>query len=172
MRSDYALYAVAIIFFILTGITLVYPVESKELWVTSTIVLGLIFIVLGYNQRPKATAKPVTAEAPPPTTPPTPPVPAVQEPAVEAPAVQEKIEAPEEVRVPAPTPAPQAMEGLALTEVKGIGEKRAAQLRNIGVNTVEELAKASAEDLAARLKVSQKITSAWIENAKKLVEKS
>jgi predicted flap endonuclease-1-like 5' DNA nuclease len=151
MRSDYALYAVAIIFFILTGITLAYQVESQELWIISTFVLGLFFIGLGYSQRPKAQAKTVTVEAPPP------PTPAVQEPAAQA--VKETIEK------PAPT-----VKGL--TEVKGIGEKRADQLKNIGISSVEDLAKASADDLAAKLKISPKITKVWIENAKKLVEKS
>lgn len=156
MRSDYALYGVAVIFFILAGITLVHQVESKELWVISIAVLGLLFIGLGYSQRPKAkiVSRTVTVEAPPP---PTPPTPAVQESVVQA--VQESVEK------PAPT-----VKGL--TEVKGIGEKRAEHLKNIGINTVEDLAKASADDLAAKLKISPKITNLWIENAKKLVEKS
>jgi polyhydroxyalkanoate synthase len=81
----------------------------------------------------------------------------VQEPAAQA--VKETIEK------PAPT-----VKGL--TEVKGIGEKRADQLKNIGISSVEDLAKASADDLAAKLKISPKITKVWIENAKKLVEKS
>jgi len=151
MRSDYALYAVAIIFFILTGITLAYQVEAQELWIISTFVLGLFFIGLGYSQRPKAQAKTVTVEAPPP------PTPAVQEPVAQD--IQEIVE----------KPAPTVKE---LTEVKGIGEKRADQLKNIGISNVEDLAKASADDLAAKLKVSPKITKVWIENAKKLVEKS
>jgi predicted flap endonuclease-1-like 5' DNA nuclease len=151
MRSDYALYAVAIIFFILTGITLAYQVESQELWIISTFVLGLFFIGLGYSQRPKAQAKTVTVEGPPP------PTPAVQEPVAQD--IQQIVEK------PAPT-----VKGL--TEVKGIGEKRAGQLKNIGISSVEDLAKASADDLAAKLKISPKITKVWIENAKKLVEKS
>lgn len=153
MRSDYALYGVAVILFILAGITLVHQVEFKELWVVSAAVLGLLFIGLGYSQRPRvqAVSRTVTVEAPPP------PTPAVQEPSVQT--VQESVEK------PAPVPK-------GLTEVKGIGEKRAEQLKTIGINTVEELAKASADDLAAKLKVSPKITNIWIENAKKLVEKS
>lgn len=153
MRSDYALYAVAVILFILAGITLVHQVESKELWVISIAVLGLLFIGLGYSQRPKVKAAPrtVTVEAPPSSTP------AVQEPVAQA--VQETAEKP-------------ASTLKELTEVKGIGEKRAEQLKAIGINTVEDLAKASVNDLAAKLKVSPKIASVWIENAKKLVEGS
>ncbi|MDI6847982.1 MAG: hypothetical protein QMD23_07660, partial [Candidatus Bathyarchaeia archaeon] len=54
MRSDYALYTVAIIFFIITGVVLAYPVEYTELWTVATVVLGLLFIGLGYSQRPKS----------------------------------------------------------------------------------------------------------------------
>ncbi|MGB9960088.1 MAG: DUF4332 domain-containing protein [Candidatus Bathyarchaeales archaeon] len=160
MRSDYALYTVAVIFFILTGITLVYQVELKELWIISTVVLGLFFAGLGYSQRPKAQVETVTTEAPPP---PAPSQPAVQESVTaETQAVQEAVE----------QPAPTVTTVRALTEVKGIGEKRAEQLKAIGVNSVEQLAEASADDLAAKLKVSPKITKVWIENAKKLTEKS
>lgn len=148
MRSDYALYGVAVIFFILTGIALAYQVEPREVWIVSTVVLGLFFLGLGYYLRPKpeklttaaiATSTPTTVEVTP------------------SQVVQETVE----------RPAPITKD---LTEVKGIGEKRAAQLKSIGINTVEELAKASAEDLASKLKVSQKITRVWIENAKKLIE--
>jgi hypothetical protein len=49
MRLDYALYAVAVILFILTGVG-AYMAES--LWVVTTAVLGLVFIGIGYWQRP------------------------------------------------------------------------------------------------------------------------
>jgi predicted flap endonuclease-1-like 5' DNA nuclease len=75
---------------------------------------------------------------------------------------EEKVETVVEV-------APQKME---LTKVKGIGEKRAEQLKALGISSVEDLAKASVEDLAEKLKISPKITGRWIENAKKLLEKS
>lgn len=159
MRSDYALYTVAAIFFILTGITLVYQVELKELWIISTVVLGLFFAGLGYSQRPKAQVETVTTEAPPPSAP-------------SMPAVQESVTAEAQAVQVVEQPAPTVTTVRALTEVKGIGEKRAEQLKAIGVNSVEQLAEASADDLAAKLKVSPKITKVWIENAKKLTEKS
>jgi len=53
MRSDYALYAVAAIFFILTGLVLAYQSEMKELWTVTTFVLGLLSIGVGYLQRPR-----------------------------------------------------------------------------------------------------------------------
>lgn len=149
MRSDYALYTVAIIFFIITGMMLAIETEEtyKSLGIITTAVLGIFFIGLGYTQRPKAETKTTTIEKPPPT-------PTTTQ------IVQEEI--------PKETPPTQR----ELTEVKGIGVKRAEQLRALNIVSVEDLAKASAKELASKLKVSPKITERWIENAKKLVEKS
>lgn len=152
MRSDYVLYAVAIIFFIITAAAAVTPMQ--QLWILTPAVLGLVFIGLGYTQRPKlkaatpTTIVPVTAPPPPPSPPP-------------RPAVAEAVKL-EDVK-----PLVQPSVG-GLTEVKGIGEKRAAQLKTLGINSIEDLAKASAEDLAAKLKISPKITKKWIENAKEI----
>ncbi|MEM3608765.1 MAG: helix-hairpin-helix domain-containing protein [Candidatus Bathyarchaeia archaeon] len=148
MRSDYALYGVAVIFFIMTAIVAISSVEFREVWIISTAVAGLFFASLGYTQRPKTKATEVsqTTQA----------VPA---------AVVETEE--KKVEIIAET-APK----MELTEVKGIGAKRAEQLKTMGISSVEELAKASAKDLAAKLKISPKITAKWIENAKKLAEKT
>ncbi|MEM3699600.1 MAG: helix-hairpin-helix domain-containing protein [Candidatus Bathyarchaeia archaeon] len=151
MRSDYALYTVAIIFFIITGIVLVYQVEFKELWVVTTAVLGLLFIGLGYSQR----AKPQVKAAEPTLTP-------APQPTVTEVRVEEKPVTTVEVAPPT----------LELTQVKGIKEKRAGQLKALGINSVEDLAKASSEDLAAKLKISPKIVERWIEDAQKLLKKS
>jgi len=157
MRSDYALYTVAIIFFILTAITAFTLAEfERNLSVVTTTILGLLFIGLGYTQKPKPQA--ITVEAPPQAPAPEMPTPS---PVTEV-MKEEKVETVVEV-------APQKME---LTKVKGIGEKRAEQLKALGISSVEDLAKASIEDLAEKLKISPKITGRWIENAKKLVEKS
>jgi predicted flap endonuclease-1-like 5' DNA nuclease len=155
MRSDYALYTVAIIFFILTAIT-AFELAGLEqsLSVVSTIVLGLLFIGLGYSQRPKLRARAIAAPPPPTSAPP--PTPTIVTEVV-------KEEKPE-IRVEAPPPK------VELIQVKGVKEKRAAQLKALGISSVEDLAKASAEDLASKLKISPKITVRWIENAKKLVE--
>lgn len=149
MRLDYTLYTVAIIFFILTGIAYLHTIEYRELLIVATAVLGLFFAGVGYAQRPK-TIKTTNIEAPTPTTPAT----TVQ-------AVQEEM-------VSQKTVPSKAWE---LTEVKGIGAKRAEQLKALGITSVEDLAKASAEDLAAKLKISQKIVSKWVEEAKGLIEK-
>ncbi|MDI6690742.1 MAG: helix-hairpin-helix domain-containing protein [Candidatus Bathyarchaeota archaeon] len=155
MRSDYVLYTAAIISFIITGIVLVCQIEQpyKGLWIVTTAVLGLLFVGLGYSQRAKPQVKAVE-----PTPAPTPqPAPAVTEVVVE-----EKLVTTTEITPPI----------LELTQVKGIKEKRAGQLKAVGINSVEDLAKASAEDLAAKLKISPKIIERWIEEAKKLSGKS
>lgn len=154
MRSDYALYAVAIIFFIITGISFAVLSEpERNLSVVATAVLGLLFLGLGYSQRAKPqvkVAEPTPAPAPTP------------QPTVTEIMVEEKPVTPAEVAPPK----------LELTQVKGIKEKRAGQLKAIGINSVEDLARASAEDLAAKLKISPKIVGRWIEDARKLLEKS
>lgn len=152
MRSDYALYTVAIIFFILTGITagigLSYP---ENLSMVATVTLGLLFAGLGYTQRPKP--KTTTIEVP-------------------YASQASKLIQPEVVKEEkAETVVETVSLDVGLTRVKGIGEKRAAQLKALGINTVEDLAKASAEDLAGKLKISPKITGKWIEAAEQLLKK-
>ena len=146
MRSDYILYTIAIIFFIITGIASAINLAEfeKQLWVVTTAVLGLLFIGLGYSQRLRTTT---IETSPVPTAPAT--------------IIEEETET---VTEAAPTVA-------ALTEVKGIGEKRAEQLKGLGINSIEDLTEASAKRLAGKLKISPKITRKWIENAKKLAEK-
>jgi len=159
------LYAVAIIFFILTSIVAAYyglAEQQHQLWIVTTAVLGLVFIGLGYSQRPRPTTlttTPPTMTAP--TTISPPPAPPTQ-PATTEVVKKEKIES----IVEAPSPRP------GLMEVKGIKEKRAAQLKALGINTIEDLARASANDLGAKLKISPKITGKWIESAKEIVAKS
>ena len=155
MRSDYALYTVAIIFFIITGISFAVLSEpERNLSVVATAVLGLLFVGLGYSQRAKPQVR--AAEPTPPAPAPTP------QPTVSEVVVEEKPVTLAEVAPPK----------LELTQVKGIKEKRAGQLKAIGISSVEDLAKASAEDLAAKLKISPKIVGKWIEDAQKLLEKS
>jgi predicted flap endonuclease-1-like 5' DNA nuclease len=59
---------------------------------------------------------------------------------------------------------------MELTQVKGIGEKRALQLKALGINSVVDLSKASAQSVAKKLKISPKIVSKWIDSAKELVK--
>ena len=159
MRSDYALYGVAIIFFILTGVVAAAQVHS--LWIVTTVVLGLVFIGVGYTQRPTeaiTTHMPVSPP-PPPTTPKATEIVVEKKP---EPIVQVETQPIVEVKHLA----------VGLSDVKGIKEKRAQQLKAIGINTVEDLARASPEDLAARLKIAPYFTGKWIENAKQILKQS
>ncbi len=143
MRSDYALYTIAVIFFILTGIVLAYQSQMKELWTVATFVLGLLFLALGYSQKPKTlTTSTMTTTTP---------------------SVPSTIM--EEVTETAKETLPSSIE---LTEVKGIGTKRKEQLTSIGIHSVRDLSKAVPEELATKLQVSPKRTKTWIQNAKKL----
>jgi predicted flap endonuclease-1-like 5' DNA nuclease len=171
MRSDYALYVVAIIFFIITGISAILLSEVEQsLWVVTTAVLGLLFAGLGYSQRPRPRRR-IIVETPPstPSQAPVAPPPKVSAPIEPTePVVMEVKEEKIEVTTEA-TPAPTV---LGLTEVKGIGEKRKQQLNALGINSIDDLAKTSADELAQKLKISSKITGKWIESSKKLLEKS
>jgi predicted flap endonuclease-1-like 5' DNA nuclease len=167
MRSDYTLYGLAVVFFLLTVVsfTMVKDQNEQTVWVGTTVVLGLISIGLGYYERPKAkkVAPQPAVPAPQPTMPQTSP-----ETTVEAPK-EESVETAIEIPAPAPSSAP-ITPILELTRVKGIGEKRAAQLRALGINGVDELAQASAKDLVEKLKISPKMVEKWIAGAKELVE--
>lgn len=169
MRLDYALYVVAIILFILTGVVAVYA-ATQQLWVVTTAVLGFVCIGIGYWQRPHeqtttqiTTPKPVTTIAPPTSviTPPPPPT-ITQEQVIEKTKTIEQVASVTQTQPSLST----------LLNVKGIKEKRAQQLRAVGINTIEDLAKASPEDLASKLKIAPYFTGQWIENAKKIVTKS
>ena len=171
MRLDYVSYAVAIVFFIVTLAAAVYSFAQQQVWVVTTVVIGLAFIGVGYTQRPRpAVAPSVTTSVPPPppsqqqqqqqqvpevTTAPTQPI------------VTDVVKLEEAKPVVQPLQSP----AVGLTDVKGIGEKRAAQIRALGITSVEDLAKASAKDLAVKLNISPKITDKWIESAKEIEQK-
>jgi predicted flap endonuclease-1-like 5' DNA nuclease len=155
MRLDYTLYVLAALLLIITVVPFVVAIEEgvRSLWVVTTVVLGLLTIGLGYSQRPKTSAQACEPAVAIPQA-----MPETQPTAMEAP--KEAAEAP--IAIPAAT--------MDLTQVKGIGEKRATQLKTLGINSVDELANASAKDIAEKLKVSPKIVDKWIENAKELVK--
>ena len=155
MRLDYTLYVLAALLLIITVIPFVITIEGVEsdtrsLWVVTTVVLGLLSIGLGYTQRPKTEAQ-------------------ACQPAVSTQAQPAEMEAPKQEKTLTPTePAmvENAASTMALTQVKGIGEKRAVQLKTLGINSVKDLSKASAATVAKQLKVSPKIVDTWIANAK------
>ncbi len=168
MRLDYTLYLLAALLFVITAVALVAQLEQteKSLWVVTTVVLGLLSVGLGYYQRPKTAAQ-------------------ACQPAVSIPQIPmretwpaPKLEAPEEEKAAAPMETPALKEvppmptpttvSPDLTQVKGIGEKRAAQLKALGINSVDELANASPETIAEKLKISPKIVEKWVAGAKGL----
>lgn len=166
MRLDYVLYGVGIVFLILTAVVTIWV---NQLWIMSTAVIGLLFIGLGYSQKPKPTVAtrsetisspimPAAAQTLATTAPPEPT--AFTEPTNKP--------APEQVAQPE-TPSPPT---IGITQVKGVKEKRAQQLRELGINTIQDLANASPEKLGKSLQVSPKITAKWVEHAKQLIEKS
>jgi len=174
MRLDYVSYAVAIVLFIVTLTAVVYlTATQQQVWVVTTVVIGIAFIGLGYTQRPRPATPTVTTSVPPP--PPSQPqqqqeqqqqVPEVT--AVPAQSIVTDVVKLEEVKpVVQPLQSPVGV----LTDIKGIGEKRAAQIRALGITSVEDLAKESANDLAAKLNISPKITAKWIESAKGIEQK-
>jgi predicted flap endonuclease-1-like 5' DNA nuclease len=165
MRLDYTLYVLAALLLIITVLPFVITIEGVEsdtrsLWVVTTVVLGLLSIGLGYTQRPKTEAQACQ-----------PAVTTNQETTTQAQPAE--MEAPKQEKTVAPT-EPARVENaaltMALTQVKGIGEKRAVQLKTLGINSVEDLSKASAATVAKQLKVSPKIVGSWIANAKELVK--
>ncbi|HXX87637.1 MAG TPA: helix-hairpin-helix domain-containing protein [Candidatus Acidoferrum sp.] len=163
MRSDYALYAVAVIFFAITIISFVVLSElERNLSVVATVVLGLLFVGLGYTQRPRMTVE--TSQAPA-------PLPAVSPPPTLAETVEAASQQKTEVNVE-PAPVKTEVVKLELTAVKGVKEKRAEQLRALGIHSVDDLANASAKDLAEKLKISAYFTEQWIGNAKELLARS
>jgi predicted flap endonuclease-1-like 5' DNA nuclease len=169
MRLDYILYAVAILFFIVTLASLVYPLAQRNVWTVSTAVLGLVFVGFGYTQRPKTTTVPLPTGASEPSL--SPSQSQQQQQAVVTPAPPEPIVA-EPVKPVETEPVEQSQPAEnMLTKVRGIGEKRATQLKTIGISSIEDLAKASPKDLATRLNVSPKITRKWVENAKEIGQK-
>ena len=192
MRLDITLYALAVVFFVIT-IASAFLLEGTDqtLWIITSGLLGILSLSLGFIQRPRVTTQvnqpsmpPVTV-APQPTETTTPQAPQEEQklppetaPALETPAIPETtvtVEQPTVAETPANTIAPQEVNEpsieLALTQVSGIGGKRATQLKALGINTVDDLAKASAEDIAKNLKVSPKIVAKWITGAKQLKQK-
>jgi predicted flap endonuclease-1-like 5' DNA nuclease len=153
MRSDYALYVVAVICFILAAVVFAgYPAMETQITMVATAVLAILGLVsagAGYLVRPEERIL-----APPPPPPAPKPAP--------------------EISASPPTPQPKTTVALPIeiAEVKGIGPKRAKQLRALGINTAQDLAKTTATTLAAKTELSRKITRKWVREAKRLVKEA
>ena len=182
MRSDYLLYMLAAVFFMITAVSLALVMDQmqKSLWVVTTVVLGLFSVGLGYYQR----SKPMTeAQAVPATIPMT-----IErsDAHIKEAHMAESVEKHTEPTPMPVSPSPMPTQVIApmpsitipqvevtsleseLMEIKGIGAKRAAQLKALGINNIDDLAKVSAEDLAKDLQISPKITGKWVAGAKEL----
>lgn len=159
MRSDYALYLVAVIFLAITVTVLALLPEGNErtLSAVATVVLCLLSAGVGYTLRPRTRITTTTIEAPPPP----------QPLATTPPPIVEPIK-PQEAGVKTELVTKTA----ELIAVKGVKEKRAEQLKALGIMNANDLANASAKDLAAKLKIPQYFPEQWIKNAKELLEKS
>jgi len=153
MRFDLVAYVIAIICFVV-GIFIPFQLGVNLIPTALLIVFmlfGFFFIMFGYSLRPRRITPYVRLK-----TEETKPSIAPQEPIKELPVLP---------TVPSPEAKPLKTE---LTSVKGIGSKRASQLRDIGILTPQDLAKASAAEIAMKLKVSEKIVEKWIREAKTL----
>jgi predicted flap endonuclease-1-like 5' DNA nuclease len=64
----------------------------------------------------------------------------------------------------------EALKELELTGIKGIGSKRAEELKSVGINTVSDLAASSVKDLSQKTGISEKTISKWIKQARKIIE--
>lgn len=149
MRSDYLLYITAIVFFILAAVGYLAMEPQINMVITAVLViLGIISAGAGYLVRPEE----MTLAPPPP--PPS------------APKSAPELSAPPSTFPPKITATPH----IEITEVKGIGPKRAEQLRALGIYTAQDLAKTRATTLAAKTDLSPKITSKWVTEAKRLIE--
>jgi len=169
MRLDYTLYILATILLIMTVVPFVAPtgmqMTETSIWVISTVGLGLLSIGLGYSQRPKTEAQACQPMK-------TAPKETIETEAQTA--MSKEVSEEKKTKAPmdklmmkeAPTTKPSAT--MELTQVKGIGTKRAAQLKALGINNVDELAKASAKTVAKKMKISSKIVVKWISSAKEI----
>jgi predicted flap endonuclease-1-like 5' DNA nuclease len=164
MRLDYVLYVLGAILLIITVVPFVTSMSEDttgtSVWVVATVVLGLFSIGLGYTQKPKTKAQACQ---------PAMPTPQVAMPETQPAAPMETLEK-EKAEAPMEKPAVKEAPTVELTQVKGIGEKRAAQLKALGINNAGDLTKASAETVAKKLKISPKIVNKWIDSAKELAE--
>ncbi|UCC33412.1 MAG: helix-hairpin-helix domain-containing protein [Candidatus Bathyarchaeota archaeon] len=157
MRSDYALYLVAVTCCVLAIITfastnagylLLEPPIISTVAVAALVILGAISAGTGYLMRPEEITL-VPQQHPPPR----PPSAASTQPMIHP-----------------PKTAPAS--SFNITQIRGIGPMRAEQLRTLGINTVQDLAGTTAATLADKTELSSKIARQWIIEAKRLIRES
>jgi predicted flap endonuclease-1-like 5' DNA nuclease len=72
------------------------------------------------------------------------------------------------IPVTTPSPTEDAYVKNELQTINGVNEKTALQLGKLGINNIDDLAKASAEDLTKELKIDLSTAQKWITRAKEL----
>ena len=170
MRLDYTIYILAVILLVVTILPFVIQIEGvndseRNLWVVLTLGLGLLSIGLGYSQRPKTSAQ--SCKIPPILPETTKDVTSSEKPTKKL--IENKIES-EVTHINNNEKPISSKHQIELTQIKGIGEKRADQLKAVGIQTVNDLLNESAVDIAKKLQISPKITKKWKSTAKKMLE--
>ena len=135
MRLDITLNSLEVVFFVITIASAVLLAGTDQtLWILTSGLLGILSLSLGFIQRPRTKAQ-INQPSTQPTETVTPQaskeeeLPAQPAPVMETPAIQEIAVAVEQPAIPElPTNVVSSKEH-ALTEVNGIGEKRATQLK-------------------------------------------
>lgn len=64
-----------------------------------------------------------------------------------------------------------SVQPLELTMIKGIGPKWSSRLKEVGVNSVQDLASMKADEVAKKIGASEKVVSKWIAGAKEILKK-
>jgi predicted flap endonuclease-1-like 5' DNA nuclease len=183
MRLDYVMYALSILFFIITATSLAIITDQngRNLYAVSTVVLGLLLATAGFYMRPKiktSAAYTSTVSTPQESAPASvpqavltieAPTVVVEAPKVEAPPAETTVVAEPQPPAQIPTPVSEAP-AMEFTQIRGISQNRATQLKANGINNIQELANANAADLATKLNVSPKIVKMWIGSAKKQIK--
>ena len=141
MRADIPLYIIAIICFALAVSLHLYSTMVGEVASTYTVILAILGAIFAGAGYSMRPKSTIETET------------------------IEKAEARKEV-----TAETEAKPSLELIDVKGIGPKRAEQLKKIGIQSVEDLAKESSEELSKKAKVSTKIADKWIKAAKEALK--
>ena len=148
MRFDIIFYLLGIVCFITAAYIPFYEVNLiTAAFIIVLLLFGLFFIAFGYSARPRK-YKLITRPKP----------------------IEPK---PKEQPLPLQLlPKETSKPHTKLTKIKGIGPKRIVQLKTLQILSVEDLTRFSAEDLAAKLKISSKTTAKWIEQAQNLLKET
>jgi len=130
MRSDYTLYVVAVICFIIAGVFLSYASQldaTMGLAATAVfLILGILFAARGYSLRPKVIVTTPKAFPPSPAEPSPPPSPPVEEaPVAPSPPTEEQVPS----IPPTPPPAEEAPTPPALEEPAKVEEEKPVRRR-------------------------------------------